>query len=251
MTGETADTTRPRGVVAVELTPQVCCPMLSAVVSCSGKGPAKVTRASPEPPPRILGPGSWRKGLVARARACAAGKCVAVPRSKNKNSGGREMSSPPGLWLAGRAGSCEQRGRDGSGRPRGRRGAAPALGGDALLAPSASGDSGPTPAAASEPPPRDRAGGVVHGEGAGGAAVAESLRARDAGRGACGRRTGLSCGQFRWARTPCAPIRISCVNLYANLGRAARPFGGGRASSVHPSPSANGAGCAPRRCDAL
>ena len=36
---------------------------------------------------------------------------------------------------------------------------------------STSGDSGPTPAPASEPPPRDRAGGVVHGEGAGGAAV--------------------------------------------------------------------------------
>jgi hypothetical protein len=36
------------------------------------------------------------------------------PVPKNKNSGVREMSSPPGLWLAGRAGSCEQRGRGGS-----------------------------------------------------------------------------------------------------------------------------------------
>lgn len=51
------------------------------------------------------------------ARLCR-WKMRGVPRSKNKNSSVREMSFPPGLWLAGRAGSCEQRGRDPAGAGR-------------------------------------------------------------------------------------------------------------------------------------
>jgi len=85
------------------------CPILR---HSSGRG------APPGTPPSIPeGPGRGI-GRVTRARAYTARKCGwESPAPEDKNSNVREMSSRPGLCgVAGCAGSCPQRVREGAGR---------------------------------------------------------------------------------------------------------------------------------------
>jgi hypothetical protein len=71
------------------------------------------TPRSPMPPLEEKTGGRGKRPGCEGASLCRWKMRVELPRSKNKNSDVGEMSSPPGLWLAGHVASCEQRGRDG------------------------------------------------------------------------------------------------------------------------------------------
>jgi chemotaxis protein histidine kinase CheA len=110
---------------------------------------------------------------------------------------------------------------------------------------------GPGASPASEPLSRDRAGGAVHGEGAGGAAVAESLRARDGGRGACGRRTAIILRSTQvGSNALCPDVHLVC-QLVCRLGARSAPVRRRPREQRAPVSLGKGAGCAPRRCNAL